>query len=224
VSVRVLDGNGDPIVSSTEPITLSIGSNPGGGTLSGVTTVNATGGTASFPGIAIDEAGLGYTLAASTTATDIASTVSASFNVANVGKQCAAASCSSGTVTEGGTTASELASAGSPGDLLSLYVAVEPLDCPGYTETSAVVTFDVSGTRTKSVTITVPKAGLKVAKMRVCFSSPTPFINRSGQTVNLGLLPDCSAAAAPCVSSIKIVKSEIRTIFQTPAGDPKGRV
>jgi hypothetical protein len=224
VSVRVLDGNGDPITSSTAPITLALGNNPGGGALSGTTTVNAIGGSASFPGIAIDEAGLGYTLAAGTTATDINPTVSGSFNIANVGKQCAAASCSSGTVTEGSTAASETASAGSPGDLLSLYVAVEPLDCPGYAETSAVVTFDVSGTRTKSVTITVPKAGLKVAKMQVCFSSPNAFLNRSGQTVNLGLLPDCSIAAAPCVTSIKVVKNEIRAIFQAPAGDPKGRV
>ncbi len=224
VSVRVLDGNGDPITSSTAPITLAIGTNPGGGSLSGTTLVNAVGGAASFPGISIDEPGLNYTVTASTTATAIAPTVSGPFDVANVGKKCAAAACSSGTVTEGATSASELASAGSDGDLLSLFVAVEPLDCPGYTETSAVVTFDVTGTRTKSVTITVPKTGLQVSKMRVCFSSPTAFVDRSGATVNLGLLPDCAVSVAPCVTSVKVVQSSIRTIFETPAGDPKGRV
>ena len=186
--------------------------------------MNAVGGSASFPGISIDEPGLNYTLAASTTATAIDPTVSDPFDVANVGKKCAAAACSSGTVTEGGTSASELASAGADGDLLSLFVAVEPLDCPGYTETSAVVTFDVTGTRTKSVTITVPKAGLQASKMRVCFSSPTAFVDRSGATVNLGLLPDCAVSVAPCVTSVKVVQSSIRTIFETPAGDPKGRV
>ncbi|MGH2594463.1 MAG: hypothetical protein ACRDH7_00700 [Actinomycetota bacterium] len=224
VTVQVLDGNGNPITSSTAPIALSILDNPGGGTLSGATTVNATGGEASFPGISIDRAGLDYTLAASTSVAAIDPTASAAFNIANVGKRCSAASCSSGTITQGSTSASELANAGAAGDLLSLYVSVEPLDCPGYAETSAVVTFDVTGSRTKSVTITVPKAGLKPTKIRVCFSSPTAFVDRSGATVTLGLLPDCSVSVAPCVTSVKVVQSTMVTVFQTPAGDPRGRV
>lgn len=224
VTVRVLDGNGDPITSFAAGVTLSIGTNPGGGTLSGTTTVNATGGTASFPGVSIDKAGLGYTLAAATSSTAIDPATSGAFNIANVGKKCAAASCSSGNVTVGSTSASEVASAGSVGDLLSLYISVEGLDCPGYNESSAVVTFDVTGTRTKTVTIVVPKAGLNASKMQVCFSSPTPFVDRSGALVNLGLLPDCKVAVAPCVTSIKVAGSTIEAIFQTPAGDPKGRV
>jgi len=224
VSVQVLDGNGDPIPTSTIPVTVSIQNNAGGGTVSGTTTVNAIGGTASFPGISIDRAGLGYTLSAGTTVTAIDPGASAAFNVANVGKKCSAASCASGTVTHGSTSASELASAGADGDLLSLYVAVEPLDCPGYAETSAVVTFDVTGNRTKSVTITIPKAGLKAPALRVCFASPNAFVDRTGATVNLGLLPDCGVSVAPCVSSVKVVKTNIVATFDAPAGDPKGRV
>jgi hypothetical protein len=224
VSVQVLDGNGDPIPTSTIPVTVSILNNAGGGTLAGTLTVNAIGGTASFPGISIDKAGLGYTLSAGTTVAAIDAGASGPFNIANVGKKCSAAACSSGTVTQGITSASEVASAGADGDLLSLYVAVEPLDCPGYQETSSVVTFDVSGSRTKSVTIILPKAGLKANDLRVCFASPNAFVDRSGATVNLGLLPDCSAAVAPCMYPAKVVKTTIVVTFDAPEGDPKGRV
>jgi len=224
VSVQVLDGNGNPILTSTIPVTVSILTNPGSGTLSGTTTVNAVGGTASFPGISIDRAGLGYTLAAGTSVAAIDPGSSAAFNIANVGKKCSAAACSSGTVTQGITSASEVAGPGADGDLLSLYVAVEPLDCPGYQETSAVVTFDVSGSRTKSVTVILPKAGLKANDLRVCFASPNAFVDRSGATVNLGLLPDCSASVAPCMYPAKVVKTTMVITFDAPAGDPKGRV
>ena len=224
VVVQVLDGNGNPIPTSTAPITLSILNNPGGGTLSGTTTVNAVDGAASFPGISIDRAGLGYTLSAGTTVAAIDPGSSAPFNIANVGKRCSAAACSSGTVTQGITSASEVASAGADGDLLSLYVAVEPLDCPGYQETSSVVTFDVSGSRTKSVTIILPKTGLKANDLRVCFASPNAFVNRAGATVNLGLLPDCTVSVAPCMYPAKVVKTTIVVTFDAPAGDPKGRV
>ncbi|MCU1565290.1 MAG: fibronectin type protein, partial [Pseudarthrobacter sp.] len=48
------------------PITVSIGANPGGGTLSGTTTAYTNwSGTATFTGLRIDKAGTGYTLIAS---------------------------------------------------------------------------------------------------------------------------------------------------------------
>ncbi|MEO8423221.1 MAG: hypothetical protein ABI595_04825 [Actinomycetota bacterium] len=225
VAVQILDGSGSLIASSTAPVTLTILNNPGGGVLSGATTVNAVGGIAAFPGIKIDRSGLNYTLSAGTAAVAIDPAVSAPFNIADVGKQCSTGPCASGTVTEGGTSASELASGGSVGDLLSLFVSVEALDCANYTETSAVVTFDVTGSRTKSVTITTLKSSSpKPSKIRVCFGSPTAFVDRSGATVNLGLLPDCSVSVAPCVASVRVVKGNIVTTFQAPAGDPKGRV
>lgn len=225
VAVQVLDGGGTLISSSTAPVTLTILNNPGGGFLSGTTTVDAVGGVATFPGISIDQSGLSYTLSADTSAVAIDPAASAPFNIADVGKQCPAGPCASGTVTEGGTSASELASGGSDGDLLSLYVSVESLDCANYTETSAVVTFDVTGERTKSVTITIAKSSsLKPSKVRVCFASPTAFVDRSGATVNLGLLPDCGVSVAPCVASVRVVKGNIVTTFLAPAGDPKGRV
>src|SRR5207245_1807587 len=48
-------GNVDPTYSGT--ISLAIGSNPGGGTLSGTLTASASSGSASFSGLSIDKAG-----------------------------------------------------------------------------------------------------------------------------------------------------------------------
>ncbi|MEJ2152679.1 MAG: invasin domain 3-containing protein, partial [Gemmatimonadota bacterium] len=62
VSVRVVDANGNTVPSFTGPISVAIGNNPGGGSLIGTTTVNAVGGTATFPNLAISQAGSGYTL------------------------------------------------------------------------------------------------------------------------------------------------------------------
>ena len=108
---------------------------------------------------------------------------------------------------------------------MTLALSVETLDCVGYSEVSAVVTFDTTGTRTKTITITVPKSvGGNANTRQVCFSSPTPFTDRFGATVTTGLLPDCSVAVAPCKLSSKVVKKNIVVMFSAPAGDPKGRV
>ena len=64
VSVKVRDANGNIVATSVLPITLAIGTNPGGGTLSGTLTQNAVNGIASFPGLSINKAGTGYTLTA----------------------------------------------------------------------------------------------------------------------------------------------------------------
>src|SRR6185295_4677299 len=50
--------------SSTASVTVAIGTNPGGGTLSGTTTVSAVSGVASFSNLSIDKSGAGYTLTA----------------------------------------------------------------------------------------------------------------------------------------------------------------
>jgi hypothetical protein len=63
------------------PITISLGSNPGGGTLSGTVTGSTAGlaGTVTFSGLSIDKAGSGYTLIASSPG--YAGAVSNSFTV-----------------------------------------------------------------------------------------------------------------------------------------------
>src|SRR5205823_2882826 len=60
-------------------VTLAIGNNPGGGALSGTPTQTAVGGVASFSGLTINKAGIGYTLTAA--ATGLAGGTSGSFNI-----------------------------------------------------------------------------------------------------------------------------------------------
>jgi alpha-tubulin suppressor-like RCC1 family protein len=67
VAVTVQDAGGNTVTSTTTSITLAIGTNPGGGTLSGTATVAAVGGVATFSNLSIDRAGAGYTLTAAAT-------------------------------------------------------------------------------------------------------------------------------------------------------------
>jgi hypothetical protein len=67
VRVAIQDASGNTVTSATGQVTLAIGANPGAGTLSGTTTVNAVNGVAVFSTLSIDKAGSGYTLVASST-------------------------------------------------------------------------------------------------------------------------------------------------------------
>src|SRR6266513_2389015 len=76
-AVAIQDASGNTVTSSTSAVTVTLGTNPAGGTLSGTTTVNAVNGVASLGGLAIDKAGTGYTLVASSGA--LTSATSATF-------------------------------------------------------------------------------------------------------------------------------------------------
>ena len=65
VTVQLLDVNGNLVTTATDSVTLSISTNPGGGTLGGTVSVNAVNGVATFNDLSIDAAGTGYTLDAS---------------------------------------------------------------------------------------------------------------------------------------------------------------
>src|SRR5260370_23198247 len=85
VTVQVLDAFNN-LTSSTANVTLAIGTNPGGGTLSGTTTVAAVSGVATFSNLSINKTGTGYTLAASSGA--LTGATSNTFNItAGVGRQ-----------------------------------------------------------------------------------------------------------------------------------------
>lgn len=79
IQVTVQDAGGNTVTSATDAITLAIGANPSGGTLSGTVTVNAVNGVASFPGISIDKSGSGYTLTAD--AAGLAGATSPAFDI-----------------------------------------------------------------------------------------------------------------------------------------------
>ena len=78
VTVRILDQFGN-LTTNTTSVILTIGVNPGGGTLSGTRTNAAVNGTATFTNLAIDKAGIGYTLVA--TAVGLAGADSTPFTI-----------------------------------------------------------------------------------------------------------------------------------------------
>ena len=70
VTVAVEDANGNVVTSdNTTTVTLAIGSNPSGGTLTGGSAVPVSAGIATFSGLSINKVGIGYTLTASSTPT-----------------------------------------------------------------------------------------------------------------------------------------------------------
>jgi hypothetical protein len=81
VTVQVEDANGNVEVGdSTTTVTLSIGTNPGGGTLSGTATQTAASGVATFNNLSINKTGTGYTLNATSNPAH-GTTASSTFNI-----------------------------------------------------------------------------------------------------------------------------------------------
>ncbi|MBI4576206.1 MAG: Ig-like domain-containing protein, partial [Planctomycetes bacterium] len=77
--VEVRDVVGNVVTDATHAVSVSIGTNPGSGTVSGTITAAAVAGVATFGNLSIDRAGLGYRLAAS--ASGLTGGASASFDV-----------------------------------------------------------------------------------------------------------------------------------------------
>jgi len=62
VQATLIDRYGNQATQATLALTVAIGNNPSGGTLSGTTIANAVGGVATFANLSVDRAGLNYTL------------------------------------------------------------------------------------------------------------------------------------------------------------------
>src|SRR5262249_25140190 len=75
----VLDAFNNVVTTNTSNVTVAIGSNPGGGTLSGTTTVAAVAGVATFSNLSINNHGTGYTLTAA--GTSLTAATSTPFNI-----------------------------------------------------------------------------------------------------------------------------------------------
>ena len=79
VTVAIEDRFGNVVTNAANPVTLSLGANPGGAALSGPSTVSASNGFSLFSGISINKTGAGYSLTASSPG--LTSTSSPSFVV-----------------------------------------------------------------------------------------------------------------------------------------------
>ncbi|HMA42304.1 MAG TPA: hypothetical protein VKP10_19735 [Gemmatimonadales bacterium] len=79
VKVTALDAKGNVATAYAANVTVAIGTNAGGGTLSGTATIAAVNGVATFPGLNINKSGTGYTL--TTTSGALTGATSAAFNI-----------------------------------------------------------------------------------------------------------------------------------------------
>jgi hypothetical protein len=101
VQVRARDAQGNTATSFTGDITVALGTNPGGGTLSGTLTQAAVAGVAVFNDLSISQSGNGKRLVA--TASGLSNSTSSSFNVTAVTNVLVGA----GDIAECGTTGDE---------------------------------------------------------------------------------------------------------------------
>src|SRR5207253_2370474 len=79
VQVTAQDNLGNTVTTFTGTVTIAIGNNVGGGSLSGTVSRAAVAGVAGFPGLSVDKAGVGYTLSATASGTGAAA--STAFNI-----------------------------------------------------------------------------------------------------------------------------------------------
>jgi hypothetical protein len=222
VKVEVLDGSGQPATTSTAAVVVAIGSNPGSGRLSGTTTVDASGGIASFPNLSIDKPGIGYTLTA--TSPGIISATSPAFTIWGSLTRCSASSCSASASSKNAFETVTTSSATS-GQVLGIGLGGVSFSCGStYQETSDPVSFDlfdssgvVQSDAQFSVTLEILKNAVQssghsgASSWQICYASTTPFTAQPGTsgtvvlggvTYHTGLLPDCSSSQpAPCVQA-----------------------
>jgi len=79
VSVAAQDAAGTTITTYAGNVSVALGANPGGATLSGTTTAAAVNGVATFTNLRVNRPGTGYTLVFS--ATDLSGATSSTFNI-----------------------------------------------------------------------------------------------------------------------------------------------
>jgi hypothetical protein len=220
VQVEILDGTGHLATAATAPVSVAIGSNPGPGSLSGTTTVNANAGVAPFSDLSINAPGIGYTLTA--TSPGIAATTSTDFTIYGSIGGCST-SCS-GSSSSKTTTGSATTSSGTAGDLLGVGLGGVSYTCnSAYQPISDPFNVDLlsaAGAAKQaqfSATLEISKSAVQASghtgasTWQICYADTSPFTTQPGTlgtaviggvTYYTGLLPDCSSTQpAPCVQS-----------------------
>ena len=212
LAVQLFDANNDSLnradfSASRTQVTISIETNPGGGTLAGTTTVTSSNGVADFGNLKINKAGVGYDLAAN--APGFASATSSFFTITGQIQACGSDSCSASQSTA--TTATS-ATTTAPGDFVALGLGGVSLACNHYKAVSDTADFGVFNSAgggvagsSASATLTLSKSAVESSPRplllwQVCYGSPTPFPvipGTSGTTViggttyHTGLLLAC---------------------------------
>jgi hypothetical protein len=263
LQVEIYDPLTEETVDSDATVTLTLSKNPADGTLTGGAE-DAVSGVATFDGLSIDTPGPYRLEASSDVATNTPET--GQFIVADVVEECSGPGCSFDQAAGGAsyTTTPQTGAAGADYaaslNLNGLRISCEfaPFDYPDSRQPNGVwYVYDDGATGSvKTNVIVIPASVVKItpengaSKYRVCYSSPTPFRDRTGgmapvdpwtepdedgnvgpsvyfgETWYTGLLPDCAKKnpVAPCVLKWNSGGGGSRVgTFLTPPGDPSYR-
>ena len=248
LTVQLVDANGNPLAPADSSangtmVTVSIDTNPGGGTLAGSTTVTSSKGVADFGNLQINNAGAGYDLAAS--ASGFTTATSAFFTVSGQIQACSTSSCTASQSTP--TTAASVAASSITGDFVTLGLGGVSFSCNHYNAVSAVAAFGVLNSAggdvansTSTVTLTVSPSVAKSADRplllwQLCYASQAPFpvipttggtTVIAGVTYHTGLLLPCflfnPAHPVPCLKSKQRTQAGAVTLTFVALGDPYG--
>ncbi len=246
VKVEVLNASGQLVKNSKAAVTVAITptANPGSGTLSGTTTVNASEGVASFSNLSINQPGFGYTLTATSPGMNPAT--SADFTIWGSLQQCPTTPCS-GSQSSATTSGTVTTSSASSGQLLGTAIGGVSYSCGGtYQPVSDPFSFDVLSTSGMtqpgaqfSATLRIDKKLVKssghpgASSWQICYASDVSFAAQPGTSASAtiggvtfftGLLPDCShAAVAPCVQARHKGNAGDVIVTFLASGDPIGK-
>jgi hypothetical protein len=247
LTVQLVDANGNPLAPANSSangtkVTVSIDTNPGGGTLAGTTTVTSSNGVASFGNLQINNAGAGYDLAAS--ASGFTAATSAFFTISGQIQACGTGSCSASQSTP--TTAASVAASSITGDFVTLGLGGVSFSCNHYNAVSDVAAFGVLSSTganvpgaTAIVTLTISPSVVASAHRplllwQVCYASQTPFpaipgtggtTVIGGATYHTGLLLPCflfKPGQQACLKSQQLTKTGAITLTFVALGDPFG--
>ena len=253
IRVEIYDPSTGDTIDSGALVEL-ISSGPAGGTLTGGGAIAAVHGVATFGGLSINLAGPYKLQASSVVAANTPD--SNQFMVSDTVTTCSGAGCTF-PLTQGQNTYTSTPKNGASGatfvaslNLIGLRISCDfaPFNYPDSRQPNAVwYAYDDGNTGSvKTNVIVIDKAIVQVtpengaSAYRVCYSSPDPFTDRTGQTAlpdpssdgpsvyfgetwYTGLLPDCKGKnpVAPCVLSWTGDSPGNRIgTFLTPPGDP----
>ena len=248
LTVQLVDAKGNPLApanssASGTKVTVSIDTNPGGGTLAGTTTVTSSNGVASFGNLQINNAGAGYDLAAS--ASGFTAATSAFFTISGQIQACGTGSCSASQSTP--TTAASVAASSVTGDFVTLGLGGVSFSCNHYNAVSDVASFGVLSSTGANVagasaivTLTISPSVVASAHRplllwQVCYASQSSFpaipgtrgtAVIGGTSYNTGLLLPCilfkPGSQQPCLKSQQLTETGAITLTFVAVGDPLG--
>jgi hypothetical protein len=239
VAVEVRNGPGGPVVATFDgPVSLSLlppDDVSGAALTPTVPTADLVAGVAAFAasagdGFSIAPQGVGYRVVADA-GPSVAPATSGPFDIVNDGVICEGAGCSAEAADPGGSVEVTAPDA-EPGDVITLALNVEELDCPGYVPLAGtpIVTFSVTGDSIRIITIRIPAAlATRPAKLdRVCYGSELAFVDKHGVTTNVGVLPACSwygPLVPPCQLKTRVDwhTGDHIVSFVAPPGSTRGR-